>query len=40
MVAGIRDALRLLGVLVTAVASRRPVRPRGDEARRSLRVTS
>ena len=36
MVAGIRDALRLLGVLVTAVASRRPVRPRGDEATRSL----
>ena len=32
----IRDALRLLGVLVTAVASRRPVRPLGDEATRSL----
>lgn len=29
-------ALRLLGVLVTAVVSRRPVRPRGDEATRSL----
>jgi hypothetical protein len=36
MVAGIRDALRLLGVLITAVVSRRPVRPRGDEAIRSL----
>jgi hypothetical protein len=36
MVSGIRDALRFLGVLVTAVASRRPVRPRGDEATRSL----
>lgn len=36
MVAGIRDALRLLGVLVTAVVSGRPVRPRGDEATRSL----
>jgi hypothetical protein len=36
MVVRIRDALRLLGVLVTAVASRHPVRPRGDEARRSL----
>jgi hypothetical protein len=36
MVAGIRDALRFLGVLVTAVVSRRPVRPRGDEATRSL----
>lgn len=32
----IRDALRLLGVLVTVVASRRPVRPLGDEATRSL----
>jgi hypothetical protein len=36
MVTTIRDALRLLGVLVTAVVSRRPVRPRGDEATRSL----
>jgi hypothetical protein len=36
MGAGIPDALRLLGVLVAAVASRRPVRPRGDEATRSL----
>ena len=36
MVTRIRDALRLLGVLVTAVVSRRPVRPRGDEATRSL----
>jgi hypothetical protein len=36
MVAGIRDAVRLLGVLVTAVISGRPVRPRGDEATRSL----
>jgi len=30
------DAFRLLGVLVTWVASRRPVRPLGDEAVRSL----
>jgi hypothetical protein len=36
MVTRIRDALRLLGVLITAVVSRRPVRPRGDEATRSL----
>jgi hypothetical protein len=36
MVTRIRDALRFLGVLVTAAASRRPVRPRGDEATRSL----
>ena len=36
MVTRIRDALRLLGVLVTAVVSGRPVRPRGDEATRSL----
>lgn len=36
MVTTTRDALRLLGVLVTAVVSRRPVRPRGDEATRSL----
>jgi hypothetical protein len=36
MVARIRDVLRFLGVLVTAVASRRPVRPQGDEATRSL----
>jgi hypothetical protein len=31
-----RDALRLLGALVTAPASRRLVRPRGDEADRVL----
>ena len=36
MVSRIRDALRFLGVLVTAVVSGRPVRPRGDEATRSL----
>jgi len=36
MLTKIRDAMRLLGVLVTAVVSRRPVRPRGDEATRSL----
>ena len=36
IVARIRDALRLLGVLVMAATSRRPVRPRGDEATRSL----
>jgi hypothetical protein len=36
MVARMRDALRFLGVLVTAVVSGRPVRPRGDEATRSL----
>ena len=32
----IRDALRLLGVVVTAVVSRRPVRPLAGEAERSL----
>jgi hypothetical protein len=32
----IRDAFRFLGVLVAAVVSGRPVRPRGDEATRSL----
>ena len=32
----IRDALRLLGVLVTGPVSRRPVRPLADEADRSL----
>ena len=36
MVTRIRDGLRVLGVLVTAVVSGRPVRPRGDEATRSL----
>jgi hypothetical protein len=36
MITRIRDALRFLGVLVTAVVSGRPVRPRGDEATRSL----
>jgi hypothetical protein len=36
MITRIRDALRFLGVLVTAVVSGRPVRPRGDEAIRSL----
>jgi hypothetical protein len=36
MVTRIRDALRFLGVLVTAVVSGRPVRPRGDEATQSL----
>jgi hypothetical protein len=35
-VALVRDALRLLGVLVTYPASRRPVRPLADEAMRSL----
>lgn len=30
------DAIRLAGVMVTGVVSRRPVRPLGDEARRSL----
>ena len=32
----IRDASRLLGAVVTAVVSRRPVRPLADEAKRSL----
>jgi len=32
----IRDALRLVAVVVTAVVSRRPVRPLADEAERSL----
>ncbi|HEU4540908.1 MAG TPA: hypothetical protein VFR23_07245 [Jiangellaceae bacterium] len=32
----VRDALRLLGVVVTAVVSRRPVRPLSDEAERPL----
>jgi hypothetical protein len=32
----VRDALRLLGVLVTYPVSRRPVRPLADEAMRSL----
>ncbi len=32
----IRDALRLLGAVVTAVVSRRPVRPFAGEAGRSL----
>ncbi|HYV02839.1 MAG TPA: SRPBCC family protein [Actinomycetota bacterium] len=36
MVTRIRDALRFLGVVVTAVVSRRPVLPRGDEATRAL----
>lgn len=35
-VAPVRDAFRLLGVLVTYPASRRPVRPLADEAMRSL----
>jgi hypothetical protein len=35
-VALVRDALRLLGVLVTYPLSRRPVRPPADEAMRSL----
>ena len=35
-VALVRDALRLLGVLVTYPVSRRPVRPPADEAMRSL----
>jgi hypothetical protein len=35
-VALVRDALRLLGVLVTYPVSRRPVRPLADEATRSL----
>lgn len=35
-VALVRDALRLLGVLVTYPVSRRPVRPLADEAMRSL----
>jgi hypothetical protein len=35
-VALVRDAVRLLGVLVTYPASRRPVRPLADEAMRSL----
>ena len=30
------DAIRLAGVMVTGVLSRRTVRPRGDEARRPL----
>jgi hypothetical protein len=36
MITRIRDALRFLGVLVTAAVSGRPVRPQGDEATRSL----
>jgi hypothetical protein len=32
----LRDAIRLAGVVVTSVLSRRPVRPFGDEARRPL----
>jgi hypothetical protein len=32
----IRDAIRLAGVILTGVLSRRPVRPLGDEARRLL----
>jgi hypothetical protein len=32
----LRDAIRLAGVIVTGVLSRRPVRPRGDEAGRPL----
>jgi hypothetical protein len=32
----LRDAIRLAGVLVTGVVSRRPVRPLGDEDRRPL----
>lgn len=32
----LRDAIRLAGVIVTGVLSRRPVRPLGDEARRPL----
>jgi hypothetical protein len=35
-VALVRDAFRLLGVLVTYPVSRRPVRPLADEATRSL----
>ena len=35
-VAPVRDALRLLGVLVVYAVSRRPVRPLADEATRSL----
>jgi hypothetical protein len=36
LVERIGDALRLVGVLVTSVVSRRPVRPLADEALRSL----
>ena len=36
MITRIRDALRFVGVLVTAVVSGRPVHARGDEATRSL----
>ena len=32
----LRDGIRLAGVIVTGVLSRRQVRPRGDEARRPL----
>jgi hypothetical protein len=32
----IRDAIRLLAVVLTAPVSRRAVRPCGDEARRAL----
>src|SRR5512147_378721 len=32
----LRDATRLAGAIATGVLSRRPVRPRGDEARRPL----
>ena len=36
LVRRIGDAVKLAGVLVTAVLSRRPVRPLGDEAGRQL----